>query len=142
LKTLFVVTTAIAAALGFALLLCSTAGPFRAVTGQGVTAAEANARLWNCLVPDSATDVWYTSAYRATQIECRLYPTTFMEWCQRMKWRPIPITAEPYYCYSEKDKATVVITVGVYFNALNGDLGYYGVYDAKKQRAYVTYSGG
>jgi hypothetical protein len=69
--------------LAFLFLLTSTSDPFQSVTGQGVSAKEANARLWNCLVPDDATDVWYASSYSFTRVECSIDPESFRLWCER-----------------------------------------------------------
>lgn len=127
----------------FVLLLSSTAGPFRAVSGQAVTAEQANAQLWNCFVPNGATDVWYTSGYRGTRIECTLAPASFAAWCRERAWTTHSINHDsPRSYYSEKAQDAVSVGNGLYFDAKKGDVGYYGVYDADAQRAYVTYSGG
>ena len=134
--------TAIGSAAAFVALLSSTAGPFRAVSGRASSAREANARLWNCHVPDDATDVWYRSAYRATQVECTLNAASFESWCRRRGWRPVPIAGrEPAFAYSQRVGEQVIVR-GSRFDEKQGDLGFYGLYDAARQRAYVNYSGG
>lgn len=101
---------ATAALAAFVLLLFSTSGPFRSVSGQGVTASEANARLWHGHLPTGATDVWFTSGYRGTRLECTIEPADFFAWCQRGNWEPSPITADsPIYTHSKRDGAVVAI---------------------------------
>ena len=94
----------VVASAAFIGLLCSTSGPFRSVSGRGVSAREANARLWNCPVPVAATDVWYTSAYRGTTVECTLGREEFEAWCRQEQWHPEPIEpGEPLYVSSPRD---------------------------------------
>jgi hypothetical protein len=125
----------------FVLLLCSTAGPFRAVTGQGVSAKEANARLWNCLVPDDATDVWYLSSYSNTQVECRIEPESFRLWSERMGWQLQPILeGEPATKWQMKGDR-VSIESGLWFDErVKPTLGFFGVYDSRNKRAYVNFT--
>ncbi len=132
-----------AAVAAFAGLLLSSSGPFRSVSGRASSASEANARLWNCHVPPDATDVWFISSYRFTRVECTLKPESFEDWCHRRGWRPTPIdesASVPEWVTSQRD-GMKTITRGHRFNAMNGDRGYTGLYDAEGQRAYVTYSG-
>jgi len=122
------------------LLLCSTEGPFRFVNGEGVGAAAANARLWNCHVPDDATDVWYKSGYRATFVECFLGPESFKQWCHKRGWRVMPIDEkEPQHVFSRRYDSPILVSKGLYF--AETERGYFGVYDEEKQWAYVQYSG-
>lgn len=129
-------------AAGFVGLLLSTCGPFRSVSGRAVSAAEANSRLWHGHVPEDATDVWFTSGYRGTQVECTLTPESFRAWCEYRGWSPFPIgEGEPVYKYSERD-GVVTISRGLRFCDMEGDVGHSGLYDEATGRAYVTYSGG
>lgn len=122
-------------------LLCSTYGPFRAVTGRGVSAGEANARLWNCFVPAEATDVWYESSYRATRVECTVTRESFEAWCRRMNWRPEAIERDDAYLLFSQRDGFREITRGLSFRNRRGDVGFWGCYDDDRRRAYVTYSG-
>ncbi len=129
-------------ALAFLALLCSTAGPFRSVEGQGVTAQEANARLWNCFVPDDATDVWYTSSYSFTRVECTIEPESFRLWCERQGWRLEPIVeGKPWAAYPFRGDP-ILLESGFHFNDRKGKhiLGCSGRYDSRNKRAYVNYT--
>jgi hypothetical protein len=133
---------AVAASTALIGLLCSTAGPFRSVSGRGELASEANARLWNCLVLADATDVWYISTYRFTRVECTLERESFEAWCRQLGWRLGPIEGnKPVYLSTQRDGLRT-IRRGLQFDALNGALGFTGWYDPEARRAYVTYSGG
>lgn len=131
-----------AAAAAFVMLLCSTSGPFRSVKGRGVSSTEANARLWNCPVPDAAVDVWYTSAYRGTQVECTLTQDDFIAWCRRRGWRPEPIKPGELPPRITQRDGIRQINRGLRFNHIDGDFGFAGCYDVDDGRAYVSYSGG
>lgn len=130
------------AASAFVALLFSTSGPFRSVEGRGVSASEANARLWNCLVPDSAVDVWYTSAFRGTRVECTLTQTDFLVWRRQRGWKPEPIKPGGLTPWSTLRDGVRRINQGLQFNHGDGDLGFVGCHDAENGRAYVSYSGG
>lgn len=131
-------------AVGFVALLCSTAGPFRFVSGQGVSADEANKMLWTNFVPSSATDVWFASGYFATRIDCKVDPADFQAWCQRRGWHLTPIVAgQPRALYVDRLGDVVLIESGFEFDAKYGGAGRgnTGVYDSKAGRAFVFYSG-
>ncbi|QDT01141.1 hypothetical protein [Adhaeretor mobilis] len=131
------------AAIAFACLLFSTAGPFRSVVGHGVSAEQANAKLWNCLVPNGAKNVWFESGYRATRVECELSQAVFKGWCESRSWRPYVIDEQQRArVYSMSSDSPVEVRNGLRFNDRVGDLGHQGVYDAATGTAYVTYSGG
>jgi hypothetical protein len=122
-------------------LLCSTAGPFRSVSGRGSSAREANAWLWNCFVPADATDVWYTSSYRFTRVECSLTRESFEAWCRLRGWRPGPIEGvEAVQVFSECG-GVWEIRRGLSFRNTHSEVGFHGYYDADQRRAYVVYSG-
>jgi hypothetical protein len=123
-------------------LLCSTAGPFRMVSGRGVSARVANGRLWNCPVPDDATDVWFTSSYRGTRLECSIKPESFRVWSGRNGRNLSPIPESEPACVASQRGVTQMISRGFRFNEARGDLGYRGLYDTQEKRAYVNYSGG
>lgn len=129
---------------GFALLLASPWGPFRASIGKGVSAKEANARLWTCQVPPEARDVWFISSYRATQVECSLEREVFQAWLQNRGWRPHAIdVGKPIVLISLRDPTTIVeVRNGISFRHMEEDSGFSGVYDVQRKRAYVQHSGG
>jgi hypothetical protein len=134
----------VVAATACAGLLCSTAGPFRFVSGQGVSADEANQMLWTNFVPASATDIWFTSGYFATTIDCKLDLTEFQAWCQRKGWNLTPIVAgQPKALYLDRLGDAVLIESGFEFNAKYGAAGRgnAGLYDSRAGRAYVFYAG-
>jgi hypothetical protein len=130
--------------IGFVWFLFSTAGPFRSVSGAGLSAEAANRMLWTNRVPETATDVWFRSAYLATKIDCKLEEADFRAWCQRKGWRPTPIVAgQPNIISSERLGSGVLIESGLRFDAKYGKAGRgsYGCYDTKAGRAYVFYNG-
>ena len=132
----------IAAVVGFVLLLSSTAGPFRSVSGAGVSSTEANRRLWNCHVPQPATDVWFSSGYRGTLVECSLPRAPFQDWCRSNGWQVEPIAPDvPAYVHSERDGA-LTVRHGLRFSKMNKDVGFRGIYDEERGRAFAMYSGG
>jgi len=119
---------------------------FQVERGEGVSASQANRRLWNCLVPDDATDVWFSSAYRGTIVECTLPEQSFQEWCIKHGGKPTQITtAEERFVFSRKLEESVLINDGLYFmNAIktSPDIWHRGVYDRTNNRAYFDFSGG
>ena len=96
--------------------------------------------LWTNRVPESATDVWFISGYKATRTDCKLDRKDFEAWCQKKGWKPTPIT-QPTYRYSERIKDAVQIEAGLEFNGRKGGRGTSGIYDEKAGRAYVSYAG-
>lgn len=126
------------AAVGFVLLLFSTAGPFRSVSGEGVTADEANRMLWIRPTPASASDVWFTSAYKATKVDCRLDEDDFLDWCRERGWHPIPIAkGHEKGVYLDRVRDAVLVGKGLYFSDRRGDVECSGIYDANEQRVYL-----
>src|SRR5947208_14189915 len=113
-RTLFIIT-------GFVALLCGVAGiMFRTTYGDRLTAKQANLRLWNCLVPEDATDVWFETSSRATQVECSIDEASFQKWAAKMKWRLLTIDpAEPIHVYSRKG-GLVTVGYGLHFDEFNG----------------------
>ena len=124
-------------------LLFTIAGPFRAVTGRGVNAAEANSLLWNCHVPDEAENVWFLSGYRGTRVECELPRNAFDAWCESHGWIPTAIAEHTPACrHSMRNDGPVDIRRGLKFEHMTGDVGYHGAYDIDTKTAYVSFSGG
>ena len=126
--------------IAFVVWMCSTAGPFRSVSGQGVSAAEANRKLWTNRVPASATDVWFVSSYKATRIDCKLDRDEFLAWCRAKGWKPNPII-ETNGTYLERLNDAVLIDDGLEFNARERGRGSSGIYDDLAGRAYIFYAG-
>lgn len=109
-----------------------------------MSADEANKMLWTNFVPPTATDVWYSSAYLGTRIDCQLDLTEFQAWCQRRGWQLTPIApGKPRALYVDRLGDAVMIESGFEFNAKYGEAGRgdSGVYDSKAGRAYVSYTG-
>ena len=129
---------AIAVIAGFVLYLFSTSGPFRSVSGEGVSAAQANQRLWIRPIPESATDVWFTSSYRASNVDCKMDQDTFLKWCRESGWQAVSISeGQPRRLYSYRLGDPVLIETGFFFDAKDpkrGDVGSVGTYDFKEGR--------
>lgn len=132
--------TLLVAPLAFGALLFSDCGPIRSVTRSGVSAEVANDNLWNCLVPQDASDVWFVSAYRSTKVECTLPKKSFVEWCEKNGWNLSQVDSEVPK-YSLRD-GPITIRKGLRFSDFDGDLGFGGLYDEDHERAYVVYTGG
>ncbi|TWU18549.1 hypothetical protein Poly21_07130 [Allorhodopirellula heiligendammensis] len=129
--------------IAFACMFLSTAGPFRSVYGHGVSAEEANARLWHCHLPMDAKNVWFESGYRMTRVECELGQDAFRSWCDSVDWKPIVIVDDvPEWVFSMRIKSWVEVRRGLEFSNRDGDVGYRATFDADTQTAYAVYSGG
>lgn len=124
---------------GCVVFLCSPSSPLVSVTGSRETAAQANRNLWSCQLPAGASDVWYNTGYRATNIDCTMDEATFLGWCQNHGWHARQIaTGERVYLYSERLRNVVTITTGLKFSVISSARSNcQGFYDATAHRAYV-----
>ncbi len=111
--------------------------------GHGVSAEEANAKLWHCHLPKDAKNVWFESGYRGTRVECELGQAAFSSWCDSVDWKPIVIEDEvPEWVFSMRTESLVEVRRGLQFSNMDVDVGYRAIFDADTQTAYIVFSGG
>jgi hypothetical protein len=113
-------------------------------SGDGVSPEEANGRIHQKLnIPTSAKDVNFVSTVWASWADFSISEPEFRSWCLLRRWDVIPIPAESALSFQsvvDRELRPRTVDDGLSFSAMNGDLGYSGVFDRKLQRACIWFT--